>query len=776
MATKTLSYDQVALPKFPINTKDLNINPDPVTYFDLTSHARAGTAISTGLKMRKYGANIFVIGGDRSARMPATMEYLEDYIKSIPPCSDWVYLNNFETNYQPTPFQLPRGQSAKLKRALGELIEATIDLFNKTLTGGSFVSQVNAMSSEFEQQVQEQIEEVQSFAQTKGLKLETSEDEFTITSLEPASDAADSKPTFTPEDIQSIREQLGEITSLAHFQGRELSEKIQALKTKEAEKTLKPIFSPFRKAYEKHLGSWINELQEDIITHVDDFIPDESEASSLNDLRERYAVNVLVNSKEAMHAPLILDPAPTYESIFGCIKYKTGASGYTTDFTMIRPGNLHKANGGILVLRAEAIAQDMELWTALKTALRDRQIRIEEFHRENSLPILDAPDPKPIPLDIQIFLVGAPVWFYNFFYLDPEFKTYFKIKADIEPDLPANEQNISVCTRLFRQQSLQNSGKDLDKGAIQALLGYSSRWINNRDWLSSKFELIADIIHEANELAQEEASDITQAGHVKKSLIHRRLRSSGVEDRTHREIERDVVLIETHGKKLGIVNGLSVLFTGDHYYGMPNRISARAFAGEDGIINIEQLTDMAGPIQQKGALILDGFLNGRFAQNHPVSFSCSLTFEQSYEEIEGDSASVAELIAILSSLSKVRVRQDMAVTGSINQFGQIQAVGGLNHKIEGFFRVCKYRGLTGTQGVVIPASNMDHILLRDEVSEAVRDGKFNLWTVETIEETIGLLMSTDAGIADQTGRYPKESVYGLVQNQLDIFSKFLKKD
>lgn len=775
MTTKALSYADVSLPKFPIKQDDLTSDPASVTYFDLTSHSRASTAISTALKMRKHGANVFVIGGDRSARMPATMQYLEEYTKKIPPCLDWVYLNNFETNYRPIPFQLPRGQSAKLKKALNDVIEAGIDLFNKTLTTGSFASQVNNLTADLEETIQDRIEEVQNFARTKGLKVETAEDEFTISTVEDDDCDKDKTSEFTPEDIQSIKEQLNEITSLAHFQGRELTEKIQELKTQEAEKTLKPILNPFRKVYDKYLGKWIDTLHDDIIQHVDDFIIDETDPSRLEDLRDRYAVNVLVNNKNALHAPLILDPAPTYESIFGCIKYKAGPSGYSTDFTMIRPGNLHKANGGILVLRAEALAQDMTLWNALKTALRDKQIRIEEFHRENSLPMLDAPDPKPIPLDIQIFIVGAPVWFYNFFYLDPEFKTYFKIKADIEPDLPANAQNISVCTRLFRQISLKHSNMDLDKEAIQTLLGYSSRWINNREWLSSKFELIADIINEANEIATEESAEITKANHIKQALMHRRLRTSGVEDRTHREIERDVVLIETHGKKLGIVNGLSVLSTGDHYYGLPNRISARTYAGEEGIINIERLTEMAGPIQQKGAMILDGYLKGKFSQKHPVSFSCSLTFEQSYEEIEGDSASVAELISILSSLSGIKVRQDIAVTGSINQFGQVQAVGGLNHKIEGFFRVCKFRGLTSSQGVVIPASNAEHIILRDEISDAIKAGKFHIWIVETIEEAIGFLMGHEAGKPDKNGKYPKGSVFGHVQERLQEFAKVIKK-
>lgn len=775
MAIKTLSYKQVALPRFSIQQADLCAEPEAVTYFNLTSHARAEAAIRTGLKMRHYGANIFVIGGDRSARMPATMQYLKEYINNIPPCGDWVYLNNFETNYRPIPFQLPRGQSIKLKRALNKVVEAVIDLFNQALTSSNFVNEVNALTTELEQKIQKQIEEVQQFAKDRGLKVDTDGDEFTITAIETEEGKNPAPAEFTQEDLLTIREKLAEITSMAHFQGRELSERIEELKVEEAKKILKPIIAPFQKTYHKYLDKWINTLHDDIINHINDFIIDETDPTAIDELRNRYAVNVLVNNKESMHAPLILDPAPTYESIFGSIKYKAGPSGYSTDFTMIRPGNLHRANGGILVLRAEAIAQDPNLWLALKTALRDKQIRIEEFHRENAIPMLDAPDPTPIPLDIQIFLVGAPVWFYNFFYLDPEFKTYFKIKADIEPDLPANNHNISVCTRLFRQMSRENSNIDLDKSAIESLLGYSSRWVNNREWLSSKFELIEDIINEANEVAKAEGAEITKASHIRESLIHRRLRTSGVEDRTHREIERDVVLIETHGKKLGIVNGLSVLFTGDHYYGVPNRISARTYAGEEGIINIERLTEMSGPIQQKGALILDGFLNGKFSQKYPVSFSCSLTFEQSYEEIEGDSASVAELIAILSSLSGIKIRQDMAVTGSVNQFGAIQAVGGLNHKIEGFFRVCKYRGLTGSQGVVIPSSNSSHIILRDEISEAVRDGKFHIWTVSTIEEVIGLLMSTDAGKKDAKGKFPKNSVYNLVQAQLHQFAKSLEK-
>lgn len=773
MKIKELSADVVGLPVFPIEDKDITGDLGDVSYFELSSHARAREAMAFAIKMRPVGANAFVVGGDRSGRMTATLEYIRNHIKQLPALPDWVYLNNFVSSHRPIPFRLPTGYGRKLKEDLAEIIDSIHELLNKTFSGPSFTSQVNAMTASLESEVHEKIETLQVFANSKGLKIDTGPDEFTILALDNGEGEGQIAKPYSPQDVQEIRDRLGQITAQAHIQGRDLSRQVDEVKRQEAEKILQPLMAKFIEEYTPYLGDWIDEFIQDIFAHIDDFIDDEGQGILLEELADRYAVNLLVDNRNNHHPQVIIDPSPTYESLFGSIKYKSTASGYATDFTMIRAGNLHRANGGILVLRAEVVANNYELWNALKVALRDKAIRIEERHRENAMPILDAPDPKSVPLDIQIFLVGAPAWYYNFFFNDPEFKNYFKIKADIEPDMPATAENISVYTQLIRQFARENSKKFISKEAVQFLLGYSARWINHRHRLSAKFELIIDLINEANIHAQHDRSEIITAKHTNMALISRRFRNSVLEDRSHRDLECNVILIDTTGEAVGQVNGLSVLTTGDHHYGIPNRITARTYAGEEGVINIERLTDMSGPIQQKAALILDGYINGKFALKHPVSCACSLTFEQNYGEIEGDSASLAELLAVISSLSQLPLRQDIAITGSINQFGHVQAVGGINHKIEGFFRLCDYRGLTGTQGVIIPLSNLDNLTLRDNVRDAIAAGKFKVWPVSTVEQAIELMTGIVAGVRDEKGDYPKKSVFGAVDRSLKEFQKAL---
>ena len=781
-----LEYNQICLPKFELDPKDLAKNIPPVTYFDLSSHKRAKEAILFGLKMRPFASNVFVVAGDQRGRVVATMEYLEEYIKELPASSDWVYLNNFISTNKPMPFKLPEGCGTRLRALMGEFIESVHTVFNKSLTEGTFANQINALTATLESEVQTEIENLQQFAITKGLRIESGPDEFTILSIDQSesietTEIAQNKnkksahalktvpmKLYTQEDIQYIREKLAQITASAHLKGRELNKKINDLKKKKANQDLIPLIAPLASEMGAYLGEWIDELKDDILQNIDSFLEEHLDIEISESVKARYAVNVLIDNHGREHPNVIIDPSPTYESLFGSIKYKSMNNGYHTDFSMIRAGNIHRANGGILVLRSENLVADMELWQALKIALRDKMIRIEERHRESAIPMLDAPDPEPIPLDIQIFLIGAPQWYYNFFFNDPEFRTYFRVKADIEPEMPVTQDNISVYTRLIRQfaQTSGDNPKEIEGAAIEYILGYGCRWMGNRTILTSKIELINNLVKEASQLAHEQGSDTILVTHVIKSIDGRRFRNSVLEDRSHYNIENNLVLIHTDGAMVGAINGLSVLSTGDHDYGLPNRISARTFVGDEGVINIERLTDMGGPIQQKGAMILDGFIQGQFAQTHPVSCSCSLTFEQNYSGVEGDSASLAELLAILSSISQVPIRQDIAVTGSINQFGDVQAVGGVSHKVEGFYRVCFAKGLTGKQGVVIPKSNQNHIILRDDISEAIREKKFHVWTVETVEEAIHLLMDKPAGVCDSKGDYPKDSIYGLVSKQL----------
>lgn len=709
--------------------------------------------------------------------MMATIAFLKEAVRQLPPVSDWIYLNNFISSHRPLPFRLPSGMGCQLKSEMEELITSIHEIFNKTFAGPTFMGKVNALTSALEVEVRNNIDKVQKFANSKGLNIESSPEEFTISPMESIGKKKSSAvKTYDQKDIQKIREQIGEITTNAHLSGRELSKKIECLKREEAEKILAVLIKPLTKKFLAYLGDWINELQKDILDHIDDFLVDIEEINWIERIADRYAVNLLVDNRSNSYPSVIIDPSPTYESLFGSIKYRAGPNGYMTDFTMIRAGNLHRANGGILVLRAEALAMNGDLWNAIKNALRDKVIRIEERHRENSLPLLDAPEPKSIPLDVQIVIVGAPIWYYTFFFNDPDFRTYFRIKADIEPDLPATRENIAVYAKLIRQFSQERAKKTIEPDAICYLLGYSCRWTNHRLRFSAKFEVLSDVVAEAGVVAAEVGSDIIRLVDVMDVFIKRRIRNGILEDRSHREIENGVILIDTLGKRIGQINALTVLTTGDHQYGMPTRISARTYAGEEGIINIERLTDMGGPIQQKSAMILDGYLNGIFSQKQPVSCNCSLTFEQNYGEVEGDSATLAELIAIISSLSGTPVRQDIAITGSMNQFGEVQAVGGIIHKIEGYFRVCKYKGLTGAQGVIIPKSNMVNLVLRDDVTNAVREKKFFIWAVETAREAIELMLSIPVGSADEEGNYGKGTVFNAVMQQLKEYQKVIRKN
>lgn len=777
MSIAPLSGDVVGLPPLSIKEVHSPLEGEKVNFFDLSSHHRAKTALDFGVKMRASNAHIFVVGGEDSGRMTGTIEFLKESMQQLPAAYDWVYLNNFVSSYRPLPFRLPARKGAQLKKTMQEFIEAMQEIIQKTFSSPNYVNKVNSLTAALEGEVQIKIDEIQTLANSKGLYIETGVDEFTIGAMdkENKKKGKESEKPYTSQDIQEIRERIGEVTSAAHLSNRQLNKKIQAIKKQEAQKIMIKLIKPLIDEFSPYLGTWLSDLQNDVLDHVDDFLEEIPEAEVLSGINDRYAINLLIDNRDNPNPAVTIDPSPSYESLFGSIKYRATPTGYTTDFGMIRAGSLHRANGGILVLRAEALANDGELWNEIKMALRDKVIRIEERHRENSMPMLDAPDPEPIPLDVQIVLVGSPMWYYNFFFNDPEFRSYFRIKADIEPDLPITQENIDAYSKLIRCLALNQSKKTIETSAIEYVLGYSCRWTNHRERFSSKFEVLGDIVGEAGVLAEEAGSDSIRLLDIKDAFSNRRVRNSILEDRSYREIESGVILIDTIGKGIGQINALTVLNTGDHQYGMPNRVSATTYVGEEGVINIERLTDLGGPIQQKGAMILDGYLNGLFAQKHPVSCNCSLTFEQNYGEVEGDSASLAELLAIVSSLSQTPIRQDLAVTGSINQLGQVQAVGGLIHKIEGFFRTCQQRGLTGTQGVVIPKSNMSSLVLRDEVAQAIREEKFFIWPVDTVAEAVEILMSQPAGNLDSEGNYPKHTVFSAVMKQLKEYQKFLDR-
>jgi len=779
MKIKSLSYKQVGFPTFGPSQKKQGIQ-ESHTLFDLSSHARAKEAIGFGLKMRDKGFHVFVVGEDRSGRMTGTLSYLNQHIKNMPIPPDLVYLNNFAEPHRPSPHKLPNGMGSILKEKTKDLIQNVHILLNKMLTNSHYVKQIDGLNSSLESQVDQQLAEVKAFAHEKGYEITQIPEGFNVEPKE----GTDIESNSTITDLQEIREKLNQLALSSHLANQKINKKAEELKRSTAQKSIQPLIQKFQEEFSPYLEEWIETLKIDLLKHIDDFMQQaESGGKVPPNLEEWYSVNLFVDHGHSAHPNIVLEAHPTYESLFGSIKYRTNTGGAVeTNFTMIRPGAFHLANGGILVLRAEALAQDPELWEFIKAALRDQIIRIEEPAKERGMPLLNAPEPQGIPLDVQVFLVGSPAWYYTFFFNDPDFRSYFKIKADIDPDLPATPKNVDIYRQLIQENAARLTGLKIAEDAVDYLIGYSARWVGHRERLSARFELVGDILIEAAVLSGN--SKVISKAAMEQVVQLRRLRNAGLEDRTHEYISSGQVLIDTEGSVIGQVNGLSVLGTGDHTYGMPSRISARSYVGEEGVMNIERLTEMSGPIQQKGTLILEGFLNALFGQRFPLSYSCSLTFEQNYADIEGDSASMAELIAIVSSLSGVPIRQDIAITGSMNQFGLAQSVGGVHYKIEGFHRVCKEKGLSGTQGVIVPHSNQLHLTLRETVVDDMRQKQFSIWPVRSVFEAIELLTGQECGLRLQDGvpvqteylshNFTAGSVFHAILKRLEQYHKAVK--
>jgi predicted ATP-dependent protease len=443
---------------------------------------------------------------------------------------------------------------------------------------------------------------------------------------------------------------------------------------------------------------------------------------------------------------------------------------------MIRGGSLHQANGGILIVRAEDVASHPHTWRFLKAALRDKEIRIEELHRVSGIPLLAAPEPRAIPLDVQIILVGSPHWYYSFFYTDEEFQNYFKIKSDIDSTIAVTEKNLQILGSLLHQECLENLGIECEKSAISYVLSYGCRLANHRKKISARIDVLSDILKEAAVFAKTRKRIIIKQEDVLQALQGRHYRNSRFQDLEQEYLEEDLILIQTRGSAVGQINGLTVQSVGTETFGSPSRITARTYMGRNGIINIEHVVELSGPLQHKGVLSLEGFLRGVFGQLFPISFSATITFEQNYGGVEGDSASIAELMAILSSLSQIPLRQDIAITGSMNQMGVAQAIGGVNEKIEGFYNTCKRQGLTGTQGVIIPDANRFELVLLPEIAQAVRDEKFHIWTIKTVFEAVELLMGTPAGETSfmEESQF-NHTIFGKVFQRLRYFDQELHK-
>jgi predicted ATP-dependent protease len=702
--------------------------------FALSSHARAREAVDLALSINAPGFNVYVLGEDRTGRMSATVAYLSAVCTAARSGrKDWIYLQNFRDPRQPMAFGLAVGDGARFSDAIRRYVTRLRSMLIAALESDAHRERVKRIHRTADEQIGEKQAALARAAEQVGFTLEESSEGVRLRPFAADTPERERDRERLSDELDQLEREAGQLRATAEAQALAFDRQTLAGLIEGDVADFAATFADY-----PALSEWIDELTEEMIRDVRNLarpVPDGER------LPAKYSTNLLVDHSRVDEC-VVLEPNPTYENLFGYLEYRRVDGMSETDLLLIRPGALHRANGGVLVLRAEPLAKDETVWTYLKAALRDGVIRIEEPHRSGGMALIGTPRPEPIPLAAKIVIVGTPDSYYNFFSNDPDFKTYFKIKADIDPDMPATPDNLNILGSLIDRMAARQ-GVLCTPEAIGLLLGLSSRFAMRRDSLSSRFELIEDLLHEAGRHVA--SGERLKPEAVLSAWRARYKREARAEGRFHLSVRRRHVAIATSGAVVGQVNALTIRELGDSHFGRPSRLTARASVGHRGVVNIERITELGGKTQQKGALVVEGYLRGTFARRHPISFDCSITFEQSYGSIDGDSASVGELVAIISALSGLPARQELAVTGSFNQLGEVQAVGDVMEKVEGYFRVtAKERNEGVRHGVVLPIANAHDLVLEDEVVAAVTDGTFSIWAVETVEEAVELFLGCPA--------------------------------
>ncbi|NWG11360.1 AAA family ATPase [Candidatus Bathyarchaeota archaeon] len=749
---------------------------------------RAVRALKFGLDIKERGFNIYVAGYPGTGRMTAVKDFLEEVAKAKSTPSDWCYVYNFHNPYEPQAIRLPSGQGKVFQKDMTDLISEARRILPKAFESEDYSDKRAATVKAIEEERHNLIEQLNKKAQEEGFVLQSTPMGLLVIPVIRGKPVGDEEfLALSPkvkEEIQKRREKLdaelrNAMRQLRASEGK-IHEELKKLNRDVAFYAIGHLVTDQKEKYKNfpEVIKYIEDVQNDLLENLTQFVK-EPEAPTpfqfpwIKELPFRkYEVNLIVDNSELKGAPVIVELNPTYQNLFGRMEKEAQFGVLTTDFTMIHGGSLHKANGGYLALRVEAVLQNPLSWDSLKRALTSEEVAVEEPGERLGFISIKGLKPEPIPLDIKIVLIGNPLLYQMLYIYDMDFIELFKVKADFDTTMDRTEENMRkyaafVCA-FCRKENLEH----LDALAVAKIVEYSSRIASDQGKLSTRFAEIADIIREANFYANQENARHVTANHVKKAIEEKVYRSNLIQDKIQDMVKRNFLLIDTEGEAVGQVNGLSVIGLGDFAFGRPSRVTASIGMGREGITDIEREAKLGGPIHTKGVMILGGYLTEKYAKDKPLSLSARLVFEQSYEEVEGDSASSTELYAILSALSGLPIKQNIAVTGSVNQRGEIQAIGGVNEKIEGFYEVCKAKGFTDKQGVLIPESNVQNLMLKEEIVEAVKAGKFHIYSVKTIDEGIEILTGIEAGRRQADGTFEKKTVNYLVDKQLrDIAEK-----
>ena len=765
---------------------------------------RAVESMRFGMTIDREGYNIFALGQPGTGKHTLVNRLLHEQAKKEETPEDICYVNSFEESYKPRILQLPAGRGKELARDMERLVDEIGNTLRSAFENEENQNRSQRITQDMADRQQKAFEELKKSAEERGLSLFRMPGGYAFA---PVRDGEVIPPEefskLSEEERKRVEDKAQELMNEAqklfqkipHWE-REVREKKRELNREITRYAMGPLFEELRKKYAgiAKLLDYLDAVEKDVVDNAPGILDQQEsrpqssrpEAGMPQTLQQEglpgppskekspvlrhYRVNVIVDHSKSEGAPVVYESHPTFQNLVGRVEYLAQMGTLLTDHNMIRAGALHRANGGYLILDCLKVLMQPFAWEGLKRALEMREVKIESLGQTYSLISTVSLEPEPMPLLVKVVLLGPPQLYYLLRAYDQEFSKLFKVVADFNYRMSATDQNTEAYCRLLSDLINTEGLKPFDRSAVARIIEHSGRIAEDKEKLSVHLQSMMDLLKEADYWARQNRMDTVSAHDVQKAIDSKIYRSDRIRQLVQEQIKRGTILIDTDGAKVGQVNGLSVISLGDFSFGQPSRITARARMGKGEVVDIEREVEMGGPIHSKGVLILAGYLGSRFAMKQPLSLSASLVFEQSYSNIEGDSASSAELYALLSAIAGVPVTQTLAVTGSVNQHGQVQPIGGVNEKIEGFFDTCKANGLNGNHGVLIPASNVKNLMLRRDVIKAVEEGKFHVYPVETINQGISLLTGMDAGEADEEGDYPEESVNGRVQKQLENFA------
>ncbi len=755
---------------------------------EVIGQERAVQAIEFGLNMKSQEYNIFVSGIAGTGKSTIIRDIVNEHAETIPSPVDWCMVNNFKDEYRPKTISVPTGKATRFSKTMTKLIDDLKEELPKAFDHESYQERQSEIQKKYSDPKKEIFQKLEMSAAEKNIQINRtkagyqtipivhdkvlSPEEFLALPKE-KQEKIEENISIVQDEIESTVREVNKINQKMNSQVEKLMDEVTLFVVKHRIDLIKDEYKE-----SKDILVYLDEVQADILENVKDFITHPEAKPPLEGIMlqaakpsfQRYKINVLVDNKSLKGAPVIFETNPTYQNVFGQIEKRAHMGTVTTDFTMVQAGSFLRANGGYMIMEIESVLMNPFVWEALKRALQNKLLSIEDIasglgYGTSSL------RPEPISLDVKVILLGSYHIFHMLQNYDLRFNKIFKVRADFDHEVEKNEDTIQKYARFISRACKEEGLLPLTPPGVAAIVEFGEKYISNKNKLSLRFGPIMGLLKEADYWARKEKRRVVADKHVIQAFKEYRFRYNLYEEKIHESYVDDTIMIDVSGDVVGQVNALSVFQIGDISFGRPSRITAETYMGKQGIINIEREAKLSGKTHDKGVLILSGYLGRTFAQNYPISVSISITFEQSYGGIEGDSASSTELYAVISSLSGISIHQGIAVTGSVNQKGQIQAIGGVNQKVEGFFDVCLSKGLTGKQGVLIPRTNVKSLMLKKDVVNAVKNGEFHIYQVSTVEEGIEILTGVAAGTPDEDGNFPEGTVYRKVQEKLKRYLK-----